>query len=56
MVVCPPFTDLRTLQTLIEADRSKIRLGAQNCHWEDQGAYTGEVEPADAGQAAACST
>src|SRR3954466_1464412 len=45
VVVCPPFTDLRTLQTLIEADRLKIGLGAQNCHWEDQGAYTGEVSP-----------
>jgi len=45
VVVCPPFTDLRTLQTLIEADRLRIRLGAQNCHWEDQGAYTGEVSP-----------
>jgi len=45
VVVCPPFTDLRTLQTLIEADRLRIRLGAQNCHWEDSGAYTGEVAP-----------
>ena len=45
VVVCPPFTDLRTLQTLIEADRLRIQLGAQNCHWEDQGAYTGEVSP-----------
>jgi triosephosphate isomerase len=45
VVVCPPFTDLRTLQTLIEADRLKIRLGAQNCHWEDSGAFTGEVSP-----------
>ena len=45
VVVCPPFTDLRTLQTLIEADRLAIRLGAQNCHWEDQGAFTGEVSP-----------
>ena len=32
MVVCPPFTDLRTLQTLIDADKLKIALGAQNCH------------------------
>ena len=31
VVVCPPFTDLRTLQTLIEADKLKISLGAQNC-------------------------
>ncbi len=45
MVVCPPFTDLRTLQTLIDADKLRIQLGAQNCHWEDSGAYTGEVSP-----------
>jgi triosephosphate isomerase len=45
VVVCPPFTDLRTLQTLIDADRLRIQLGAQNCHWEDSGAYTGEVSP-----------
>jgi triosephosphate isomerase len=45
VVVCPPFTDLRTLQTLIDADRLKIKLGAQNCHWEESGAYTGEVSP-----------
>ncbi len=45
VVVCPPFTDLRTLQTLIQADKLKVRLGAQNCHWENQGAYTGEVAP-----------
>ena len=29
----------------IEADSSRSRLGAQNCHWEDQGAFTGEVSP-----------
>ena len=45
VVVCPPFTDVRTLQTLIDSDRLSIRLGAQNCHWEDSGAYTGEVSP-----------
>jgi triosephosphate isomerase len=45
VVVCPPFTDLRTLQTLIQADRLKIRLGAQDCYFEDQGAFTGEVSP-----------
>jgi triosephosphate isomerase len=45
VVICPPFTDLRTLQTLIEADRLKLRLGAQNCHWDDHGAYTGEISP-----------
>ena len=45
VVVCPPFTDLRTLQTLTEADKLPIQLGAQNCFWEEQGAFTGEVSP-----------
>jgi triosephosphate isomerase len=45
VVVCAPFTDLRTLQTVIDSDKLLIRLGAQNCHWEDQGAFTGEVSP-----------
>lgn len=43
VVVCPPFTDLRSVQTVIESDRMRIELGAQNCHWEPQGAFTGEV-------------
>jgi triosephosphate isomerase (TIM) len=45
VVVCPPFTDLRTLQTLIDSDRLHIQLGAQNCHWENEGPFTGEVSP-----------
>jgi triosephosphate isomerase len=45
IVVCPPFTDMRTLQTLIESDKIPIALGAQNSHWEDKGAFTGEVSP-----------
>jgi triosephosphate isomerase len=45
VVVAPPFTDLRTLQTLIESDKLGLLLGAQHCHWEDKGAYTGEVAP-----------
>ena len=45
VVICPPFTDLRTLQTLIEADKLEFGLGAQNCHFEDSGAFTGEVSP-----------
>jgi triosephosphate isomerase len=45
IVIAPPFTDLRTLQTLIESDKLGFLLGAQNCHWEDQGAFTGEVAP-----------
>jgi triosephosphate isomerase len=45
VVVCPPFTVLRTLQTLIDSDRLGYGLGAQNVHWEDEGAYTGEISP-----------
>ncbi|MDA2959251.1 MAG: triose-phosphate isomerase [Actinomycetota bacterium] len=42
----PPFTDIRTVQTSIEADRMPFLLGAQHCHAEDTGAFTGEVSPA----------
>lgn len=44
--VHPPFTDIRSVQTVIEADKLEIELGAQHCHWEDKGAFTGEVSPA----------
>ena len=44
--VHPPFTDLRSVQTLIEGDKLGFVLGAQNCHYENTGAYTGEVSPA----------
>ena len=44
--VHPPFTDLRSVQTVLEADDIRIALGAQHCHWEDKGAFTGEVSPA----------
>lgn len=43
--VHPPFTDLRSVQTVIEADQLPIVLGAQSCHFEDKGAFTGEVAP-----------
>jgi len=45
VVVCPPFTSLRSVQTVIETDHLSIRLGAQNVYWEDDGAYTGEISP-----------
>jgi triosephosphate isomerase len=45
VTVHPPFTDLRSVQTIIEADKLRFGLGAQNCHWEDSGAFTGEVSP-----------
>jgi len=43
--VHPPFTDIRSVQTLIDADELRILLGAQNCYFEDKGAFTGEVSP-----------
>jgi triosephosphate isomerase len=42
-VVCVPFVNLREVKKALEG--TNIRLGAQNVHWEDSGAYTGEVSP-----------
>ena len=42
----PPFVDLRSCQTVIDADRLEFKLGAQNCHDQNHGAFTGEVSPA----------
>ncbi len=42
----PPFTDIRTVQTVLESDRLPFALGAQHCYHEDAGAFTGEVSPA----------
>ena len=44
--VHPPFTDLRSIQTLLDIDKIPMALGAQHCHWEEKGAFTGEVSPA----------
>lgn len=44
--VHPPFTDIRTIQTVLDADRIPFGLGAQNCHTDISGAFTGEVSPA----------
>jgi triosephosphate isomerase len=41
----PPFTDIRSVQTVIDADKLPFAVGAQHCHWEDKGAFTGEVSP-----------
>jgi len=45
VVVCPAFTALRSVQTVLEADGIPMGLGAQDVHWESQGAFTGEVSP-----------
>jgi triosephosphate isomerase len=43
VVVLPPFTDLRTVQTLVQGDRLKLGYGAQDVSPFDNGAYTGDV-------------
>ena len=43
--VHPAFTALRSVQTVLDADKIPIALGAQDCHWEEKGAFTGEVSP-----------
>lgn len=45
IVVAAPFTDLRTLQTLFDADDMHFAIGAQDVYWEDAGAFTGEISP-----------
>jgi len=45
VVVCPPFTALKSVSTVIELDRLDIGLAAQNVHWEAEGAFTGEIAP-----------
>ena len=43
VVVVPPFTDLRSVQTLVDGDRLAIKYGAQDVSVHDGGAYTGEI-------------
>ncbi|MEV0926405.1 triose-phosphate isomerase [Streptomyces spongiicola] len=43
VAVLPPFTDLRSVQTLVDGDKLKIAYGAQDLSAHDSGAYTGEI-------------
>lgn len=43
VTVLPPFTDIRSVQTLVEGDRLLITYGAQDVSTHDSGAYTGEI-------------
>jgi triosephosphate isomerase (TIM) len=45
VVICPAATSLRSVQTLMDSDRLPYGLGAQDVHWEDEGAFTGEISP-----------
>jgi len=43
VVVVPPFTDIRSVQTLVDGDRLSIRYGAQDVSVHESGAFTGEI-------------
>ena len=43
VLVIPPFTDIRTVQTIVDADDLQIKYGAQDVSIHDNGAYTGEI-------------
>lgn len=46
VVVLPPFTDIRSVQTLVDGDRLQIKYGAQDVSVHASGAYTGEISAA----------
>lgn len=46
VAVFPPFTDLRSVQTLVSADKLELKYGSQDISAHDSGAYTGEVSGA----------
>jgi triosephosphate isomerase len=46
VAVLPPFTDIRSVQTLIDGDRLQLKFGAQDLSLHDAGAYTGEISGA----------
>jgi len=46
VTVIPPFTDLRSVQTLVDGDRLRLTYGAQDLSPHDSGAYTGEISGA----------
>jgi triosephosphate isomerase len=46
VTVIPPFTDLRSVQTLVDGDKLRLTYGAQDVSKHDSGAYTGEISGA----------
>ena len=43
VIICPPAVDLKAVKGVLEFDKRKIFVGAQNCYFEESGAYTGEI-------------
>ncbi len=46
VAICPPYVDLKPALTVLEFDKTKIAVGAQNVYFEPKGAYTGEISVA----------
>lgn len=44
VVICPPFTDLCVAKEAVKG--TKVQIGGQNLHWQEEGAFTGEISPA----------
>ena len=44
IVIAPPYTALNSVKQVL--DSGPVKLAAQNCHWQDSGAFTGEISPA----------
>ena len=42
-VICPPFVSLEAIKKRLEG--SRVKLGAQDIHYEEKGAFTGEISP-----------
>jgi len=45
VVLCPPFTDLRSVRVVLGFNKEKMLLGAQDVYWEEAGAFTGAISP-----------
>ena len=45
VAICPPATAIKSAAVVLEEDGMEIRLGAQDMHYEDSGAFTGEISP-----------
>jgi triosephosphate isomerase len=46
VAVVPPYTDIRSVQTMVDGDRLQLKYGAQDVSEHDEGAYTGEISAA----------
>jgi triosephosphate isomerase len=45
ILICPPFTILSTINNILKVSKSNIKLGAQDCHFNEKGAHTGDISP-----------